>query len=296
MTKLLLILVLIITIPRWAQTLAQVDTFTIAGIPITAIGEGIVLEIACFYLINAYGKAYEEAQRYKAAWEAHDARMRDQGKQNHKPADDPELAGYKQLMALYYVLLGLTVVSQWPFLMSTLTGYPVTTLLPFSAQWGYTLFLVVAPEIVTYALARAMHFGRICKRRATDRDNVGQDAQAKRGLWAILGAQIGNLGELRAQWRTMRDITTQTVITTDTLSDKPDTITELRDDLSADARRDALIGVCKRNPGLKPAQVAAQFAEPLGVSTRTVGRDLERLADAGRIRVNGHGVEVVERN
>ena len=201
--KLLLILVLVITIPRWAQTLAQVDTFTIFSIPMTAIGEGIVLELACWFLIQAHGNAYEEAQRYKAAWAAHNERMQEQGKTNHKPATDPELSGYGQLMVLYYVLLGLTIVSQWPFLMSTLSGRPVTELLSYGLQWGYTLFLVIAPEVVTFALARAAHFGRICVRRRAERDKSEQGATEARGLWAIAGGLVSHVAQLREQWRTM---------------------------------------------------------------------------------------------
>jgi len=196
MTKFLLILVLVITIPRWAQTLAQVDTFAVAGIPVTAIGEGIVLELACYFLIQAHGAAHEENQRYKADWEAHEDRMQEQGKKNRKPRKDPELSGSGQLMVLYYVLLALTVVSQWPFLMGTLTGQPVTELIGTRAQWGYTLFLVIAPEVVTFALARAAHYGRICARRQKARAKDGRDVQEAQGLWAFLGAQVRSVQNL----------------------------------------------------------------------------------------------------
>lgn len=201
MTKLLLLLVLIITIPRWAQTLAQVDKFSIFGIPATAIGEGIVLEIACYLLIIAHGNAYEETQRYRADWEAHEQRMQEQGKQNRKPKTDPELAGYGQLMALYYVLLGLTIVSQWPFLMSALTGQPVTALLSHYGQWGYTLFLVIAPEIVTFALARAHHYGRICARRRQERQVRTNKEREPSKFWAFLDAQVQHIAHLLDQMR-----------------------------------------------------------------------------------------------
>jgi len=292
MAKFLLILVLVITIPRWAQTLAQVDTFTIFSIPMTAIGEGIVLELACWFLIQAHGNAYEEAQRYKAAWTAHSDRMKEQGKQNHKPKTDPELSGYWQLMVLYYVLLGLTVLSQWPFLMSTLSGIPVTELLGYGMQWAYTLLLVFAPEIVTFALARSAHFGRICKRRRQERDKNVQDAEERRGAWAFLGAQVGHLAELRAQWHTIFDTGAHEP---DMLPKLDEPLPKLERDLSADARRRALLTVCSRNAGLLPRQVATQFAPQFGVSRRTIGRDLEHLENAGHIRVNGHGVEVLDR-
>jgi len=288
-----LLLVLIITIPRWAQTLAQVDKFTILDIPITAIGEGIVLEIGCYLLIVAHSNAYEEKQRYDAAWEAHDKAMQEQGKQNRKPRTDPELAGYGQLMVLYYALLGLTVLSQWPFLMGALSGRAVTELLHPWAQWGYTLLLVVAPEIVTFALARAAHFGRICARRRQERDKAGQSAQERRDVWALLRAQVGNLAQLRAQWRAMLGATGHAEDSPPEAPKPADNPPKPAGDLSTDARRSALLKVVARKPGLEPAQVAAQYAPQFGVSRRTIGRDLEYLERAGRIRSNGHGVEVL---
>jgi len=291
MAKFLLILVLVITIPRWAQTLAQVDTFTIFSIPMTAIGEGIVLELACWFLIQAHGNAYEEAQRYKAAWTAHSDRMKEQGKTNHKPKTDPELSGYWQLMVLYYVLLGLTVLSQWPFLMSTLSGIPVTELLGYGMQWAYTLLLVFAPEIVTFALARSAHFGRICKRRRQERGKNVQSVGEKRGLWTFLDEQVGHLAQLRASWRSIyatshSDELELPSVEQSVLPEAP--IQTPMAELTPAERQARALELWQADPRLTQAQVAEQ----LGAARATIGNDYRALALAGIVRRNGHGVEV----
>ena len=288
MAKFLLILVLAITIPRWAQTLAQVDTFTVFSIPMTAIGEGVVLEFACWLLIQAHGNAYEEAQRYKAAWTAHDERMQEQGKQNHKPKTDPELSGYWQLMVLYYVLLGLTVLSQWPFLMSTLSGIPVTDLLGYGMQWAYTLLLVFAPEIVTFALARSHHFGRICKRRRQERGKNVQDVTERRGLWVFLDEQVGHLMQLKAQLRNLPATQPATSVT-EPLPQPSSATDDTR--LPRPERLEQLVAIYTAKPLLPHRQASEQ----LGVSRQQIGNDLAELERVGRIRRNGHGVEVLDR-
>lgn len=60
--------------------------------------------------------------------------------------------------------------------------------------------------------------------------------------------------------------------------------------LPKDRRQIALLRVFARNPSEDVGQVAQMF----GVSARTIGRDLSELEDAGCIRSNGHGVEVLE--
>jgi hypothetical protein len=158
MANALLLLVLIITIPRWAMTLAQVDSFTLWSIPVTAIGEGIALELGAYLLARTHNRCAQAAAKYRAEWETHNAAMLAQGKRNRKPEHDPNLKGYGSLMALFYVLFALTVFSQTPFIMSVLTGDPVNALLARIPLWAYSALLVISPELITVALARAAHY------------------------------------------------------------------------------------------------------------------------------------------
>lgn len=160
----MILLILTITIPRWAATLAQVDKWSIWGVPITAIGEGIALELACYYIVAVYERVNAARASYAAWWADHDKAMAAQGKKNHKPKTDPELRGAGRLMVVFYILFVLTVGSQTPFIMAQLTGEPVNVLLTREPLWGYAFLLVVSPEIVTIGLAMAIHFDAVARR------------------------------------------------------------------------------------------------------------------------------------
>lgn len=166
--KALIMLILLVTIPRWAATLAQVDTWQIFGVTMTAIGEGIALELGMYYILTVYERVQAEVARYAAWWTDHDRAMTDQGKTNHKPEDLPEFKGAWKLMAVFYGLFALTVGSQTPFIMTQLTGEPVATLLERTPLWFYAFLLVVSPEVVTAGLAIAIHYDGVVKRRASN--------------------------------------------------------------------------------------------------------------------------------
>jgi len=158
MGNILIWLILLVTIPRWAATLAQVDKYMALGIPITAIGEGIVLELGCWYIIRIFSATRAKAFAYRAWWEAHDGAMRDQGKRNRKPQNDPQLRGYQVLMVAFAGLLLLTLLAQTPFIMTQLSGGMVATLLTENLLWAYSIVLVVSPELMTAAIAVAIHY------------------------------------------------------------------------------------------------------------------------------------------
>ena len=163
MGNILIWLILLVTIPRWAMTLQQVDTYQAFGIPITAVGEGIVLELGCWFIIQVYSDARKWALKYRADWEAHDERMQEQGKRNRKDKHEPHLRGYKVLMTAFVGLLFITLLAQTPFIMTQfLPGETIASILTDRRTlWGYSVVLVIAPEIMTAAVALANHYRRM---------------------------------------------------------------------------------------------------------------------------------------
>ena len=165
MGNILIWLILLVTIPRWAMTLQQVDRYTILGIPIAAIGEGIVLELGCLYIIQVFSAAKAKALEYRAKWEAHTEAMEEQGKHNRKPENDPRLTGYKVLMGAFSTLLLLTLAAQTPFIMAQfLPDETMADLLSRQILWGYSFVLVISPEVMTAAIALALHYHGVVKR------------------------------------------------------------------------------------------------------------------------------------
>jgi len=159
MGNILIWLILLVTIPRWAMTLQQVDRYTVLGIPVAAIGEGIVLELGCLYIIQVFGAAKALALEYRAKWEVHAQMMEEQGKHNRKPENDPRLTGYKVLMVAFSALLLLTLAAQTPFIMAQfLPDETMADLLSRRVLWGYSFVLVISPEVMTAAIALALHY------------------------------------------------------------------------------------------------------------------------------------------
>lgn len=200
MGEILIWLILLVTIPRWAATLAQVDKYTAFGIPVTAIGEGIVLELGCWFIVQVYSDARRWALKYRSDWEAHDERMREQGKHNWKPKGDPRLVGYKVLMVAFVCLLLLTLCAQTPFIMAQfLPGETMGTLLPRRVLWGYSLVLVVSPEAITAAVALALHYQRVVRRIAAEEGEGETSLQFSRALGLRYEAWLASLQRVPPQ-------------------------------------------------------------------------------------------------
>ena len=60
--------------------------------------------------------------------------------------------------------------------------------------------------------------------------------------------------------------------------------------LTPDERRERLLALWSEHPRLTQADAGDMF----GVSRQTIGADYRQLAEAGRVRRNGHGIEVLE--
>jgi len=156
MGELLILTVLIVTIPRWAGAFQPIDKFVAFGIPITAIGTGIAMGLGTYYVIKTLQMVNRQYRDSLATWETHDRNMATQGKQNRKPKPDkPRSRGI--LAAFFGILLLLTTISQTPYLVSEFTGTAVEHLLSRVGLWGYSIVLVLSPEIVIAALALAAH-------------------------------------------------------------------------------------------------------------------------------------------
>ena len=174
MGELLILAVLIVTIPRWAGAFQPIDKFIAFGVPITAIGTGIAMGLGTYYVIKTLQMVNRQYRDSLATWETHDKNMQTQGKQNHKPK--PEKPRSRTLLATFFgILLLLTTISQTPYLVSEFTGTAVQNLLSRVGLWGYSIVLVLSPEIVIAALALAAHERGALKDDGKNRGGKGRD-------------------------------------------------------------------------------------------------------------------------
>lgn len=156
MGKLLILAVLIVTIPRWAGAFMPIDKFVLWGIPVTAIGTGIIMGLGTYYVVETLQMVNRQYRESFEKWETHDRNMEAQGKMNHKPKPVPPRSRV-WLASFFGLLLFLTAVSQTPYVISEFIGTPVAELM--TQQWLslYSLALVVSPEIIVAAMALATH-------------------------------------------------------------------------------------------------------------------------------------------
>ena len=213
MGNILIWLILLVTIPRWAMTLQQVDTYQAFGVPITAVGEGIVLELGCWFIIQVYSDAKSEAHRYRAWLEAHIERMEEQGKHSRKPKEEPRLRGYKVLLVAFVLLLALTLLAQTPFIMAQfLPDETMADLLSRRLLWGYSIVLVIAPEVMTAAIALALHFHQVVdeiryesgRAKEKSRRVAAQIERVSGQLWEWLRGRSAKTHELRSELEQVR--------------------------------------------------------------------------------------------
>jgi len=167
MGKILIFVILAVTIPRWAATLAQVDKFTIQilgnPVAIAAIGEAIVLEFGNLYVLRQFTRCRQHAFQYHAAWEILDQRNREaeKPKTTRKPEHDPRIKGYQILPMALLCLETLTVLAQTPFIAGSLMEQPATVLLNTWGMWAvwiYAFLLVISPGIMTVAIGFAINY------------------------------------------------------------------------------------------------------------------------------------------
>lgn len=190
MGELLILAVLIVTIPRWAGAFQPIDKFVVGGIPVTAIGTGIAMGLGTYYVIKTLQMVNRQYRDSLATWETHDKNMQAQGKQNRKPK--PTKPRSRVILAIFFgILLLLTTISQTPYLVSEFTGTAVEHLLSRVGLWGYSIVLVLSPEIVIAALALAAH-----ERGALRDDGKGRARKLATGslVDAAVSRLIGKLG------------------------------------------------------------------------------------------------------
>ncbi len=307
MGKILIFLILITTIPRWAMTLAQVDDWQIWGVPITAIGEGIALEIACYYLVRVHSDAAQAMALYVSRWAQHDEAMKLQGKQNHKPKEHPELKGYRSLMGLFYLLFVLTLLTHAPFIMSQLTGTPTRELLSMGVLWAYAFLLVVSPEAVTVGIARALHFERVTQRVLVElgsEQRASIEGEQRQPWWLRLARAWAEVRETLMPRATLVHSGEPPVrITVEPPVDDANVARELLgavDHAIQDAKAENKLAKNGERYSRElelwradPLLTQAGVAERLGMSRQTVGRDFAEMSAMGMVKRNGQGVEVL---
>ena len=179
MGNILIFVILAVTIPRWAMTLAQVDTFGFSigerMIAIAAIGEAVVLEFGNLYVLRTFTRCQREAFVYKAWWEDHDQSMKSLGKTNRKPPYNPKIRGFRILPVALLILEVLTLLAQTPFISGQLLGQPAVDLLNQWGTgwvWGYAFLLVISPGIMTIAIGFAINYADVIKEIEAKKEKV----------------------------------------------------------------------------------------------------------------------------
>ena len=204
MGKLLIFVILAVTIPRWAATLAQVDKFgvTVLGnfVAIAAIGEAIVLEFGNLYVLRQFTRCRQHSFEYHAAWEALDKsnQERDKPVTTRKPPYDPRIQGFKILPVALLSLECLTVLAQTPFIAGTLMGVEAISLLNqwgMWAVWSYAFLLVISPGVMTIAIGFSQTYDQVMGQ--IDAEKAKREVQPPRrrriadAFTALLEARIG---------------------------------------------------------------------------------------------------------
>lgn len=166
MGDLLIFIILAVTIPRWSMTLQQVDTYTIAGLPIAAIGEAVVLELGNLFILAVFNRCHRQALKWRADWEVLDEANQKAipPRTTRKPKEDGRVAGYRILPVLLIVLELLTVIAQTPFIAGQLMNISASDLLRRLhdlAVVGYAFILVVAPGVMTVAIGFARSYDHV---------------------------------------------------------------------------------------------------------------------------------------
>lgn len=267
----ILLLILIVTVPRWAETLAQVDRLTLWGVPVTAIGEGIAFELIVFLLVTAYGRCSAAETEHAAKYERQqDEKEAGERKRITLLPENPKLTGYERLIAWVIVMETLTVLCQVPFIVHRLTGLPVDQLLAFWSVgdvqplvWGYGLMLVVTPGVATIAAARAVQYmgaARVTKPGKTMKDRL----EALIDWFTSIVDRVLDGGASVAPIASKTEPVEQRVSFTD--------------------RRNMILKVLSERPDTTKVDMARRF----GVSATQIGKDIQMLERTGRIEGNGH--------
>jgi hypothetical protein len=197
MGKILILVILAVTIPRWALTLQQVDTFALAGIPIAAIGEAVVLELGNFYLLRIYNKCRARAIKYKNDWEALDERNQEQGKTTRKSKTDSVTAGHWILPAALLILEGLTVAAQTPFIAGTLLNQSASDLLKQIHPLAviiYAFLLVVSPGLMTVGIGFGVHYEEALSEDTSGDERVDLKTSFARSLSKLTDRLTAGIG------------------------------------------------------------------------------------------------------
>jgi hypothetical protein len=156
--KFLILLVTLVTVPRFASAFRPIDDYLFAGMPVTALGMGLAMGLGTYFVIITYHQTQAMRAEYRAEWEAHDRRMAEQGKKNRRPSEPPGLKSAWTLYASFVALLALAVAVQSVWVLSRFRSVPVEELLKPWTLGVYSFAIVLAPEALVFAVSTAIHF------------------------------------------------------------------------------------------------------------------------------------------
>ena len=165
----LIVLVLLIEIPRFYGTYADLDPL-ILGLPLTAIGTGIVLPVGAGYVFHAWWKT----TRKRRDW----------------------------LLVAFVVLLVLEGIILVPWGMARLQGEPLADVVGSGPlAWGWVTVVMLSPFVMIGAVVMAVAF-------QTEKRVQGQRKTAERSTQQVepssKTAQVVRLAELHPAWTRAR--------------------------------------------------------------------------------------------
>jgi hypothetical protein len=176
LSRLLLLVSLLLTIPRWAAVLGGVDDLiTVRGIPVTAVALAVVMELGTFTIVGTYTAADAAARAYTEREQARRdaARERNPDAKFRKPLHPPELRGRWSLAAVYGLLLAINIGCQIPWVVAKLQGHTtVAEVIRGPWLWGYAGGIVVAAEVCALGVTLAIHFRDVVQRLGVKRKDA----------------------------------------------------------------------------------------------------------------------------
>ena len=164
----LIVLVLLIEIPRFYGTYADLDPL-ILGLPLTAIGTGIVLPVGAGYVFHAWWKT----TRKRRDW----------------------------LLIAFVVLLVLEGIILVPWGMARLQAEPLAQVVGSGPlAWGWVTVVMLSPFVMIGAVVMAVAFQ--AEKRAQGQRKPTQDVEAAAHHLeaATKTAQVQRLAELHPTW------------------------------------------------------------------------------------------------
>ena len=189
MINVLFLFLLIVTIPRYSGTFADIDTWEVFGVSVTAIGIAVVAGIGEYYLTKTRNRCRREKARYETEWKILDEANKSAGKKTRKADHIPELQNSEiVLFGFLFALEAIGLGTQVVHFVSVIRGQAITVTLPGPSLWIYVGALVAQVSVLQWALATASGYEETLKLLSDQGKQQKAASEQRLGLRDLLDA------------------------------------------------------------------------------------------------------------